>query len=76
VPDKRTIEFIKLFHIGKNLDDINCKQELHSAGSAKLNRAIIGVEVDSGFGTRELVGKGPVPLLNGADDDEETETED
>jgi hypothetical protein len=33
-------------------------------------------EVDPGFGTGGLVGKMAVPLLNGADHDEEDETED
>jgi hypothetical protein len=33
-------------------------------------------EVDPGFGTMGLVGKRAVPLLNGADHDEENQTED
>jgi hypothetical protein len=33
-------------------------------------------EVDPGFGTRGLVGKRAVPLLNGAEHDEENQTED
>ncbi len=33
-------------------------------------------EVDPDFGTRGLVGKAAVSLLNGADHDEENETED
>jgi hypothetical protein len=34
------------------------------------------VEVDPEFGTMGLVGNSAVPLLNGADDDEENETDD
>jgi len=44
-----------------------------------VNRAVIGEragEVDPGFGTRGLIGKSAVPLLNGADHDEANETDD
>jgi hypothetical protein len=34
------------------------------------------VEMDPGFGTRGLIGKAAVPLLDGADHDEANETED
>jgi hypothetical protein len=33
-------------------------------------------EVDPDFGTRGLIGKVAVPLLNGADDDEAKQTDD
>lgn len=35
-----------------------------------------GREVDPGFGTGRLIGRSAVPLLDGADDDEENTTKD
>jgi hypothetical protein len=42
---------------------------------ARLRKALMS-EVDPDFGTRGLIGKAAAPLLNGADHDETSETED
>jgi hypothetical protein len=51
----------------------NCGSEMRSI-SSDLTSATI--EVDPEFGTKGLVGNSAVPLLNGADHDEENETDD
>jgi hypothetical protein len=52
----------------------DCWERLNLNGSVEQFGAI--PEVDPGFGTRGLIGKSAVPLLNGADHDEANETDD
>lgn len=61
-------------------NDFTLRIALSDLPDELIDRIIEGIkvwsEVDPDFGTRGLIGKAAVPLLNGAGDDEANETDD